>query len=141
MFHIVVGIDQNRGIGKAGVLPWPKLKGDMKFYRELTTCPITKRVEQRYKLVDGDWHTTFSSYDELVNHLRDCPELPACNDLRPNAVIMGRKTWDSLPKKFRPLPNRCRQRLPYARHWKNSKRKAVGSNGVLYIAVVPVVSR
>ena len=23
-----------------------------------------------------------------------------------NAVIMGRKTWDSLPEKFRPLPNR-----------------------------------
>ena len=25
---------------------------------------------------------------------------------RPNAVIMGRKTWDSIPEKFRPLPNR-----------------------------------
>jgi dihydrofolate reductase/thymidylate synthase len=23
-----------------------------------------------------------------------------------NAVVMGRKTWDSIPKKFRPLPNR-----------------------------------
>ena len=106
MFHIVVGIDQNRGIGNAGVLPWPKLKGDMKFYRELTTCPISERVEERYKLVGDDRHTTFSSYDELVNHLRDSPKLPACNDLRPNAVIMGRKTWDSLPEKFRPLPNR-----------------------------------
>ena len=23
-----------------------------------------------------------------------------------NAVVMGRKTWDSIPQKFRPLPNR-----------------------------------
>ena len=23
-----------------------------------------------------------------------------------NAVVMGRKTWESIPKKFRPLPNR-----------------------------------
>ena len=25
---------------------------------------------------------------------------------RPNLVIMGRKTWDSIPEKFRPLPGR-----------------------------------
>lgn len=28
------------------------------------------------------------------------------NSSKRNAVIMGRKTWDSLPVKFRPLPNR-----------------------------------
>ena len=26
--------------------------------------------------------------------------------MKVNAVIMGRKTWDSLPVKYRPLPNR-----------------------------------
>ncbi|KAJ1498673.1 hypothetical protein HMI54_012488 [Coelomomyces lativittatus] len=28
------------------------------------------------------------------------------DDLRLNAVLMGRKTWDSIPEKFRPLPGR-----------------------------------
>ena len=121
MFHIVVGIDQNRGIGNAGILPWPKLKGDMKFYRELTTCPIPGRVAERYKLVGGDRHTSFPSYDELVNHLRDCPKLPATVDLRPNAVIMGRKTWDSLPEKFRPLPNRLNVIVTHRRPLEESK--------------------
>ena len=28
------------------------------------------------------------------------------NNEKRNAVIMGRKTWESIPDKFRPLPNR-----------------------------------
>lgn len=28
------------------------------------------------------------------------------NEMKRNSVIMGRKTWESLPRKFRPLPNR-----------------------------------
>jgi len=58
-------MDKNRGIGNKGDLPWPKLKGDMKFFRELT--------------IDTDHR---------------------------NAVLMGRKTWDSLPAAFKPLPGR-----------------------------------
>ena len=67
-FDIVVATDSKGGIGRDGKLPWPTLKGDMKFFRELTTASDQKGVE--------------------------------------NAVIMGRKTWDSLPKRFQPLPDR-----------------------------------
>jgi dihydrofolate reductase len=62
-FSIVVAVDAQLGIGKAGALPW-RLKEDMKHFRELTTGAG-------------------------------------------NTVIMGRKTWESIPEKFRPLPNRC----------------------------------
>jgi len=60
MINLVVAADKKRGIGKEGKLPW-RLKGDMKYFRELTTGHI---------------------------------------------VIMGRKTWESIPEKFRPLPDR-----------------------------------
>lgn len=34
------------------------------------------------------------------------PKVPTLNGDRVNAVIMGRKTWDSIPLKFRPLTKR-----------------------------------
>jgi dihydrofolate reductase len=66
-FACVVAADQNHGIGKHNDLPWPKLKADLKHFRDVTsTAP------------DG----------------------------RRNAVIMGRRTWDSIPPKYRPMPAR-----------------------------------
>jgi dihydrofolate reductase len=58
---IVVAMDQKKGIGKNGQLPWPRIPEDM----------------QRFK-------------EETGTH----------------PVIMGRKTYESLPLKYRPLPGR-----------------------------------
>lgn len=58
---IVVAMDEKRGIGKDGKLPWPRIPEDI----------------QRFK-------------DETLG----------------NPVIMGRKTYESIPQKFRPLPDR-----------------------------------
>ncbi len=65
-FSIIAAVDQNRGIGKGGRLPW-SLPGDLRHFKELTTArsPGKKHV-----------------------------------------VMMGRKTWDSLPGRFKPLPHR-----------------------------------
>ncbi len=51
----------NNVIGSKGDLPWPKIKSDMRHFRDITT---------------GHY------------------------------VVMGRKTWDSLPDIFKPLPYR-----------------------------------
>jgi len=66
-FDIVVALDENLCIGKDGKLPW-RLRGDLKYFRELTITPTMSR--------------------------------------EPNAVIMGRKTWESLPTRARPLADR-----------------------------------
>jgi dihydrofolate reductase/thymidylate synthase len=42
-----------------------------------------------------------------IKHFRDVTT-NVSKDGRRNAVIMGRKTWDSLPSKFRPLPTRVK---------------------------------
>ncbi len=67
MFDIIVAVDKNGGIGKAGALPW-HLSEDLRHFKMITTA--TKSAKKK------------------------------------NAVIMGRKTWESIPEKFRPLPGR-----------------------------------
>lgn len=67
IISIIVASDINGGIGKDGKLCW-KLKGDMEFFKRITskTIDMTKK----------------------------------------NALIMGRKTWESIPMRFRPLVGR-----------------------------------
>lgn len=66
-FSIIVALDEQKGIGKDGGLPW-HLKADLQHFKTITTK--TADPQQR------------------------------------NVVIMGRKTWESLPERFRPLPDR-----------------------------------
>lgn len=67
MFDIVVAADLDWGIGKAGGLPWPKLRGDLQHFKRITST---------------------------------------ASDGRRNAVVMGRKTWESKEVAGKPLPNR-----------------------------------
>lgn len=67
------------GIGLNGKLPW-NLSKEMKYFRQVTTTT---------QCLHGD--------NDNIND----------NDINEkNIVIMGRKTWDSIPLKFRPLSNR-----------------------------------
>ena len=103
-------MDRKRGIGKDGDLPWPKLKGDMKFFRELTTCPDRTAVEKRWGL-KADESADVQTWEDVSAMLKFAHPLPVATDKRRNGVVMGRKTWDSLPENFRPLPDRFNRTL------------------------------
>ncbi|KAL7627027.1 hypothetical protein AAE478_003803 [Parahypoxylon ruwenzoriense] len=76
---LIVAATRTMGIGRGGTLPWTGLKKEMAYFAR-----VTKRLPS---------HPTTTS-----------PASPIPTPL--NAVIMGRKTWDSIPPKFRPLRGR-----------------------------------
>ncbi len=105
LFSLVVAADTRRGIGMAGALPW-KLKGDMRWFKELTTCPDTDEVLARYLMNIGQQDKRTHSWESLTARIGGARPLPEWGPGARNAVLMGRKTWDSLPPRFRPLAGR-----------------------------------
>lgn len=83
---IIVAATPKNGIGKNGALPWPMLKKEMAYFARVTKrVPIPTNTGSlqsdslKRNILEGTWR---------------------------NAVIMGRKTWDSIPPKFQPLKDR-----------------------------------
>ena len=66
-FDVVVAADLDWGIGKSQGLPWPRLRGDLRHFKRLTT---------------------------------------QASPGKRNAIVMGRKTWQSKEVSERPLPGR-----------------------------------
>jgi dihydrofolate reductase len=108
---LILAATPSLGIGCAGGLPWPQLRKEMGYFAR-----VTARVSP-VSISSGD------GAGELVHKER-----------RVNAVVMGRKTWDSIPERFRPLKGRVnvvvtrdvdafRQQLP-------AKGQAQGEGGV-----------
>ena len=72
------------GIGAAGKLPW-SLREDMAFFKKMTSSTSNHS--------DGSPAADDGEEKKLKSEVM-------------NAVIMGRKTWESIPSKYRPLPGR-----------------------------------
>lgn len=78
---LIVAATRTMGIGRQGTLPWPPLKQEMAYFARVTKRP------------PPSIHST--------NRVDSTPAPTTVN-----AVIMGRKTWDSIPARFRPLKGR-----------------------------------
>ena len=94
---IVVAATTKWGIGKGGSLPWPTLKQEMAYFAR-----VTKRAPSPALHPD---HTAPKSM---------------------NAVIMGRKTWESIPPRMRPLKDRINvviSRTPESLHFRTKRDK------------------
>lgn len=77
-FSIVVAADDQHGIGDGNTIPWQFVPEDMAFFKEQTMRLRGKAAVPTFGTPRG----------------------------KHNAVVMGRKTWESIPPKFRPLMDR-----------------------------------
>ncbi|KAH7110585.1 dihydrofolate reductase-like domain-containing protein [Dendryphion nanum] len=77
---LILAATPSLGIGRAGGLPWPSLRTEMGYFA---------RVTKRVPVSTGSEGSGTANGKRLIN-----------------AVVMGRKTWDSIPEKFRPLKGR-----------------------------------
>jgi len=80
---LIVAATQQMGIGRNGTLPWTGLRKEMAYFAR-----VTKRLVGPGIGGGGD------DAGETVQQPKQ------------NAVVMGRKTWESIPERFRPLPGR-----------------------------------
>jgi dihydrofolate reductase len=92
-FSLIVAVGKNLEIGYKNDLPWGsgKIPTDWLYYTNISSIlPYSTNPESL--LVNQDNFT-----DEMLKELELNPT---------NVVIMGRKSWESIPVEFRPLNNR-----------------------------------
>lgn len=85
-FTLIVATTPSFGLGFRGNLPWPPLKSEMAFFARATKKKEAPPLSISAKTLP--------------------PPLPVVARQTINAVLMGRKTWSSIPAARRPLKGR-----------------------------------
>ncbi|KAI5855579.1 dihydrofolate reductase-like domain-containing protein [Durotheca rogersii] len=99
---LIVAATRSMGIGRRGGLPWTDLRKEMAYFARVTKRPAAS----------------------------DSARSAAAPPL--NVVVMGRKTWDSIPPRFRPL--RGRLNLVVSRSASTSSPPPEGPEGPVFVA-------
>ncbi|KAK0621151.1 dihydrofolate reductase-like domain-containing protein [Bombardia bombarda] len=94
---LVLAATRDMGIGLNGALPWTGLRKEMAYFAR-----VTKRLPPPPPPPSSS--SPISSATTTPQEDTSSSHQPSPHSF--NAVIMGRKTWDSIPPRFRPLKGR-----------------------------------
>src|SRR6201989_1033539 len=111
---LIVATTPSLGIGLRGALPW-RLKSEMQYFAR-----VTQRVPPSYTPQRSSSLAQQGQREDQDHKVQ-------------NAVIMGRKTWESIPPKFRPLKNRLNVVLSRSQEWSQGA-VAAGGDGEMVCA-------
>ncbi|ORX48982.1 hypothetical protein BCR36DRAFT_404907 [Piromyces finnis] len=110
-FSMIVAAASNKGIGKGGKIPW-RIPEDVRYFKNITCLfrdthtlnryetKISKPIVKRQRTLES-----VEEKDKPVLVTNNFP-IKITDNIPQNVVVMGRNTWESIPEKFRPMPNR-----------------------------------